>query len=325
MNRKVAFWFFLPLIFALFQSNAKSQVRKGNVDEVRKVDWQNELPDSSSPEFSRDVKIMPVKFIDRDKGGVHLVGQFASRAALQQIDFTLLPSWPTEFFMQTGDWHEKIDRKEFLKNFKKRYWLVIYLEGNGNFVYGATQFKNWETLRISFAQDPDHLLESVDLSSFWKKMRLKGLYFHEIKADMAYWLLLDFKTPLQPDDLSETIQLENGKVAPRRLKYSLDGKECRLTDHGVFSLHKNCTFHIVETKNTKLLKMKMVKFLPTRHRFRLMPVDRDYFIKNYAQELWLCFYNAESKTILRLDQASRSEDDKNPSTGGGKKEEKKFR
>ena len=290
------------------------------------------LPQDSKPDnFSYDIKsldfwnkarIMPVRFLDKveDKqGNTRFSGTFASDFVLEMVNF-ILPAG-TEgkdaFFEQSKEWEEQIDRKTFLKKFKKDFWLITYLEtGQDNIIVSGHQFKEWQAVKISYASHPDQLRRSIDNPDFWREMRLRVAFFYAFNEDKAYWMFLDAVNKAEPftDSDHEFITLSNGSKSQKRLTVN-PLFDYRILEQGMFFIQKNTVFHKQEIENTK--PRKVLKFTITDPKLRLRPVptDREYFMVNHLKHFWVSFYDSKYQSLVRvvetIDEPAENEEKKN--------------
>ena len=295
---------FLFLIFLTFlaqetyarppggQDDNKSDGKKENKESVNGC-----LENQQSLDFWQGLAILPVQFVDRNKDGTVLSGQFSSSLFVQHIDFKLLPDQKGDFFSMDGNWEEKISRRSFLKKFKKDYWLVGYLPDRGNLICEAHQMKNWGFLYANFAQDSTSVVKSVDSISFWRKLKIKPLYFYSVKDDKAYWLFFEPTVgSVAPEEVQSVIKLDDGTIARKYLKIPNDGY-VDVVEHGVFLLDKNCVFQSLEVKQPKI-RVGSLSWGDTK--MRPKAENKEYFISNINKTYWFSFYDNDTKTLLRV-------------------------
>lgn len=264
----------------------------------------------ASQKFWANLRIMPVKFVEKENdedGNIRFSAIFASNLVSQNIDF-VLPAKPViedVFFEENGDWKEKIDRKEFLKRFKKNFWLTTYLqEGDENIIVSAHQFKKWEAVKSSYAGHPERLRRSVDIPEFWEDLRMKVVFFYKAEKDRAYWLALDQidpNEPVTPSDLEPVILADNSTVT-KRVK-SLDNSHFRVSGQGVFFIQKNTVFNKQEMENSKPRKILKLTMGDSRLRLQSLPLDQNYFLQNLKKHFWTCFYDSQYDSLSRVIEA----------------------
>lgn len=256
-------------------------------------------PDSC--ENPRYFNLLPVQFIAKDEdssGNLILTGDFASPLMSGLVKFKL-PSGQKDSFSikKDDDWGEQIDRKRFLKKFKKGFWFVVYLASEENTICGAYQFKNWEALRSSFADDRDGATRAVDTLVLWERLRLRPLMFVEIKDNKAYWIFVSLVSGPRTENDEVKIVLKNGMIANKRL-LGKDGVDGRIEDHGVYTLHKNTVFNTSEIESSKIKIGSYSLFSNFRVRAKL--VDFNYFLEKSTTSIWFCFYDEKTNVIVRL-------------------------
>lgn len=257
----------------------------------------------NSLDFRDNVSVIPVQFVDYNDG--HLTAMFASKTMVERIKFRLPSDLKNSFFEVNGEWEEEIGQRAFLKKIKKDYWMVAYKNQEGeNILCEAHQFKNLESLRATYGQSSDNLLKTVDTPAYWRAMKIKPLSFHAIEEEKGYWLFLAETSEPIPDE-NEYVELENNTIAPTILK-TLDDAHLRVVDHGVFTIAKNCIFNILETRNSKKVKLPMtdVGITLSRPKVRVKPIDRAYFVENSRKYFWLCFFDQDTNVLLRAVQMS---------------------
>ncbi len=273
--------------------------------------------DPNSPQFWNSMRVMPVKFLD--KTGDQLSAVFASDYFLKNITFVLPPEpekeqrLQTVFFEQGKGWEEKIDRKSFLKKFKKDYWLTTYLAiKEENIIIDAHQFKNWQALRVSYASHPDHLRRSVDSPEFWEDVRKTLGVFYDIQGDKAFWIFLNPVEKNEPFVKSDYqyINLLNGYLLERRITKINRTFDFRVLEQGVLNLQKNTVFDKSELEIDKPRKVLNVTIFDGKLRLRPISVDKEYFVANAAKEFWICFYDSKYQSIVRLVQAADEDPNK---------------
>lgn len=291
------------IFFVLFSGFSSSQSKV--ISQNKTITFQN------SPEFWNNVRILPVKFLDKSKdqtGHTRLSATFASSLVVERIDFVLMPEEQKElnsFFEETKGWEEQIDQKEFLKKFKKDFWLTTYLKsGPENIVIGAHQFKNWQLLKRSFPTHPEQLRRSADNPDFWQEMRMRVVSFYAIEGEKAYWMFLDQVDKTEPFEKSdyESLPLVNGEnIQKRPTAHPLT--DFRVLEQGVFQIQKNTVFHQQEIEDAKARKVLKFTLTETRLRLRSLVIDKEYFINNRSKHFWICFYDSKLQSLVRVVQA----------------------
>lgn len=280
--------------------------------------------DRTTPAFWDSLSHLPVQFINMRKESRTLIGQFASPNVLsiKQIEFKLGPENKEEkkFFQINGEWEEEINQKVFLKKFKNDFWAVSYLTINKeNVICEAHQFKDWRSLEVSYAQGSKNL--NVKTVEFWNNLKSVPISFYEIRHDKAFWIFLLYLGNIPVPE--EPITLENGKLVNKYQRFN-DGSYGVILDHDVFTIDKNCIFHVIEKKDPRLIKIpksNMAQFALGGHKIRAKPVDRDYFVKNAPQNFWLCFYEKdfENRALVLLRAMGISLDEENSKKNGNGK------
>lgn len=277
--------------------------------------------DRTSQGFYENLSIIPIKFLSKSKNNETLTGLFVNPmvADFRRFEFKLTPEKKDEkglFFQVDGEWEEEIGRKVFLKKFKNDFWLVMYLVNNReNIICEAHQFKDWEALRASYAQGKGSHL--VDIPKFWENLKVKLVYFYNLDAvkkdsgglldDGAYWVSVVPTDGLHLPEDEAPVKLEGGKLVNRITKFP-DGTEVRIVDHGIFLISDDSVFHTLELKNPKLPRVKLANIELGMLKIRSRPVDKKYFVENLKNSAWLCFYDSENYKLLRVVEASYSEE-----------------
>lgn len=106
------------------------------------------------------------------------------------------------------------------------------------------------------------------------------------------------------------VTLSNGEVRYKRF-ISSDGRAGIIKNHGIFTIHVNCVFSTLETKESRgLLSLPIVS--SPRVRIRPVMVKRKYFEENLYKTAWVCVYNKDTMTLLRVAPvvSEKSEDKK---------------
>lgn len=245
--------------------------------------------------------IMPVQFVSYENE--ILTALFVSKIMSEKMEFHLASVLEHGLFETNGEWEEEISRKTFLKKIKKDYWMVVYKKaGEKNVLCGAHQFKNLESLRINYGQASDNLLKTVDTIAYWRTMKVRPLAFYAVEEERGCWLFLTVTDePLSKEN--EYVELENKQLIPQIFK-TKDNTHLQVVEHGVFTIAKNCVFHILETKPPKKVRLPMTDTGITlgRPRARVKSVDKAYFIENMKKYLWLCFFDEKAGVLLRIVQ-----------------------
>lgn len=262
-------------------------------------------------EFWNNLRIMPVQFLDKrgDKSGnTYFSAIFASSLVLEKVDF-VLPSSDKQksvFFEQKNQWEEQIDRKTFLKKFKKDFWLTTYLKsGTDNIIISAHQFKQWQSLKISFASHPLQLRRNVDSIDFWQDIRMKVVFFHAFDDNKIYWMFLGPIAKTEPFIESDykLVPLANKTIAHKRYT-SNPFNDFRVLDQGLFYTQKDTVFHKQEIENAKPWKVFKFTITDAKLRLRPLPTDMDYVQKNSSTRLWVCFYDSKNLGLSRVIEAA---------------------
>jgi len=258
---------------------------------------------SSGESFSawQDLSIIPVKFSEKNKEGTILDAYFASDFLVERKTFTISNEKKPLFYKIDGDWSEAIDAKEFLKIFKKEFWLVSYIPTQNNVVCQAFQFRDWRALEASFGQDYEEIrngsiLGTVHDPAFFKNIRVAPFSFVSIEDEKALWLFVLVVNGSSNPFQSKTITLENGLTYNRRGR-SRDGFDIEVTDYGSFELGPKIVF---ETAEYKFPRFRWGNYSLGNVKVRSKLVDRVYFEKNMTNFQWLCFYDYQTGKILRL-------------------------
>lgn len=278
--------------------------------------------DPNSPTYWEKRSIMPVEFVDyRDN---NLTAHFASGASVVhagQLEFNLPEKLKDAFFRSDKEWGEEISRKEFLKKYKKDYWLVTYVtENKKDTLCQAYQFKNWGSIYASFGHDLDTRAKFIDTPAYWHNMKTNLIAFHNLTANKAYWLFL---APLKDSVLQDKkpILTEDGRRISGIIKIA-DGSMLQVLGHGVFKIDKNTVFHVVETKEPRVIQVPKISITSVtigRLKIRPRPVDRAYFNENYNKSSWLCFFENDSKLLLRVIGYPIQTEGNGKNNGNGKK------
>lgn len=296
------FWFFIflmPILGRASPPGQRSSDEQGQVEE--NFPGPDACGDRSSLEFRSTISFVPVKFINKREDGT-LIAQFSTRTMFEQMEFKLPRKLKRGFFEMNGDWEVEISRRVFLKKFKKDFWLVSYVidQNKDKLICEVSQFKVWQALNASFA-DSDNPARSLDSLAYWLDMGSKEVYFYNIKSDKAYWVFAVEADTISPNDRSETIKLDDGEHYINRALIH-GGSMFKVIDHGVYVLDPHCVFNVVETKGPKIRvpvpKLPDITF--GKVKMRPKPVDRNYFTGHALKSPWLCFYNKNTGTILRL-------------------------
>ncbi len=295
--------------FTVFCAKAKSEDspklgRNPPKADKRKKRTVNEWwKDRNSEECWENIAIVPVQFIGIN--GDYLIGQFSSKYMLEQINFKFkLDSgikYDQHFFYSTSREEIEINQEDFLKRFKKDFWMVTYFPELDNALVEAHQFKNWNSLQFSYAQDRGNAMESVEILRFWNKIGIKPVLFHSVDNEKAYWI---FVVPLDDNENNyreiiekEEVVLENNQRMSTVLNLG-GGIRVILVDHGVFYLHKNCVFYATkfdgEGRITNLVS-KIIRRFKVKHEAE----NRGYFMSNFSKGLWFCYYNKDTNVLLR--------------------------
>ncbi|MDP3731347.1 MAG: hypothetical protein Q8R34_02530 [bacterium] len=262
--------------------------------------------DTNSLEFWNNARILPVRFLDKKddrEGNTYLSGIFASNYVLERTEF-ILPAHQKEyaFFEHNKEWEEQIDRKTFLKKYKKDFWLVTYFKaGTDNVIVNAHQFKQWESIKQSYASHPDQLRRSADHPDFWQDMRIKPAFFYAFDGDKAYWVFLETINNTEPYSESDhqILTLANNSTARKRI-LGHSGFDVRILDQGMLFIQKNTVFHRQELENSKARKMLTFTLTDARLRLRPLLIDREYFVKNSPKHFWICFYDSKLQSLVRV-------------------------
>lgn len=271
------------------------------------------LKESETTEFWNNIRVMPVQFLDKSNdqdGNTHFSAIFASNFRVERINFILLTETGEEkknaFFKRGKEWEEEIDRKEFLKKFKKDFWLTTYLKTEQeNIIIAAHQFKEWQALGLSYAGHPEHLRRNTHDLEFWQDIRMGIITFYAIEKDKAYWLFLkqiDKTEPLLETDRT-LIPLANGKVVQKRLTAANEYADFRILEQGVFNIQKNTVFQKQETENSKPRKMLKLTIIDGKLRLRSLLLEKDYFLNNFSKHYWICFYDSKHQSLVRVVRA----------------------
>lgn len=295
----------------------KPQQEPEQRERVRQSDKQETSPlsceDRNSLAFFDNISQIPIKFLNRRKDTEVLVGQFASPTVLsyKQLEFNLSPEKKNEknlFFMVDGEWEEEVGRKIFLKKFKNDFWLTSYITvGQENVICEAHQFKNWESLRVSYAQGSKSY--SVDTTEFWQNVRTKLVYFYKLDEmnkisggvvdDGAYWLFVVPTGGIRSESDNIPVKLEDGRLV-NKISMFADGTEVRMVDNGIFLFDDKTIFHTTEIKISKLPRVRLANMEFGMLKVRSKPVEKKYFVDNLLNGSWLCFYDKENHKLLRV-------------------------
>ena len=270
------------------------------------------IRDENTPEFWNNLRIMPIQFLEKneDKNGrVRLSAVFASNFVVESIDFLLLAEKKNEsdpsFFEQKEDWEEQIDRKTFLKKFKRNYWITVYLEaGKENVLVAAHKFQSWPALKSSYASHPNQFRRSVNDVDFWKDIRIKMLYFYEIKDNKAYWLFLqsiDKTEPFSEND-RQLISLPNGWMVYKRTTTN-HLQDFRAFEEGILQIQENTIYHRQEMENSKPRKVLKFTIIDSKLRLRPLEIEKKYFLENHQKHFWICFYDLKNQSLVRIVEA----------------------
>jgi len=298
------------LIFLLI--NQSVAPRSPDAIDLNKFDF-----DPNSPQFWNSMRVMPVKFLDKTDN--YLSAVFASDYVLKNITFVLPPKLEKEqghqavFFQQGKGWEEQIDRKTFLKKFKRDYWLTTYVTTEGeNIIIDAHQFKNWQALKTSYASHPDHPRRSVNSPEFWEDIRKTLGVFYDVKGDKAYWIFLNPIEKNEPfiESDYQYISLLNGYLLEKRITKVNRTFDFRILEQGVLTLQKNTVFDKSELEIDKPRRVLNVIIFDGKLRLRPISVDKEYFVANAAKEFWICFYDSKYQSIVRLAQAADEDPNK---------------
>lgn len=255
-------------------------------------------------EFWDNLAIVPVRFVDRDKKDKkedRLIAQFESKHMFERIEFVLPADLERAFYNVDGKWHEEISRREFLKKFKKDFWLVIYLaakdKSENNVICQVSQIKKMGVLETSFGQDPSDISKTLDTLAFWHNIKLRKVVFYKVNSaeNKAYWFFIKPENEWLPSDQDTgNIILENGKSRPSFVRFH-DGTGGLIIDRGYVILDKNSTFFTISTKRSFIKIGGIIG--SSSISFKL--VGRDYFLGKALTLPWLCFYDATTKKLLQ--------------------------
>lgn len=264
--------------------------------------------DGNAPEFWNNVRQMPVQFLEKEKdkmGNINFSAVFASNLIVEKINFVFPLSKKEEvaFFEEKKEWEEQIDFDLFLKKFKKDYWLTTYYKiGGENILLSAHQFKSWQSVKNSYAGNPEHLRRNVNDLDFWQDLRMTFVIFYAVEGKKCYWLFLDpiDKTaPFSKSD-SEYFPLANGYVIKKRIANINKLFDFRVLQQGVLNLQENTVFHKQEMESEKARKVLKFTIFDAKLRLRPFPTDKGYFLENAANHFWICYYDSKFQTVTRL-------------------------
>jgi len=282
-----------------------------NLSFSQSADSDFSFDNANTPEFWNSLRILPVQFLEKNEdknGSIRLSAVFTNSFIVERIDFLLLAEKKTEnnpsFFEQSKNWEEEIDRKTFLKKFKKDYWLTTYLSGRENILVAAHQFQNWQALKSSYASHLNQFRKSVNDIEFWRDIRTKILYFYEIKEDKAYWLFLqpiDRTEPFLESDRQVISLSHNWTINKRTTSNPL--QDYRVLEQGVLEIQANTIYHRQEMENSKPRKVLKFTIIDSRFRLRPLVVEKDYFVDNFRKHFWICFYDIKSQSLVRIVEA----------------------
>jgi hypothetical protein len=299
LNKLLVPLLFLLLIYLglsepLFSANQKEdkpkkeKIQFGLNEKIHTNQW--------SVEFWNNLRIVPVKFVGKEKD--HLVAQFTSDLMVRQINFTVLPERAHSFFKLSGGWEDEIDAKQFAKEMKKDFWIVIYFAESENIIYEAHQFKSWAAVNSSFPPNPQQITKSNKTLDYWSRLRMSLLYFYYMEGDEANWIFFSATdTPADPSD-NEILEFKNNFKIRRRSFPSKENTGLEVLENGTFTIDERCSFSTIEVRNPKILRASL-PLIGGAIKTKSQPVSRDYFLKNTEKSLWLCFYDVTTQKLVR--------------------------
>jgi len=278
--------------FSLNAAQEKTKKDKNDVGLEKKLH-----SDQWELDFWASLRVIPVKFISKTKDNT-LIAEFVSDLAIRQINFRISPEKPHAFSKTSGGWEEELDDKRFLKEMKNEFWLVIYFAGGENIIHEAHQFKTWKSIDVSFPPDDQQITKSNKTLAYWSRLRIKLLYFYYIEGDEANWILFS-TSDNRPVESNEVLELKNNFRIRRRGLPSKDNAALQVSETGTFLIDEKTTFTTVEVKTSKL---PSIPFMGSGIKTKPQTVSKDYFVKNSNKSLWICFYDNQSKKIIRVNE-----------------------
>lgn len=265
---------------------------------------------NNSLEYWENLRIIPLRFFEKrsdEAGNIYLSAAFASNFTVEaeKINFVLSAAKENKptFFEQSKEWEERIDQKTFLKKFKKDFWLTTYLKTEReNIIVSVHQFKQWQSLKVSYATNPNRLQKNLTDPDFWKELRMRVVFVYKVAQDRVHWLFLssiDKTEPFVKSDY-ELMSLDGDSSLVKKRQTVNQLRDFRILEQGIFLIQENTVFHKSVMENAK--GWRVLKFNITDPRLRLRPlvVDREYFVKNASQLLWICFYDSRIKSLSRV-------------------------